>query len=80
MEASDFDLLIKHEINNVFIVKPTFQKYAKVDETYRNLVKLSTPDEDRLDNYANYLGKIVFHIQQQNIIFLGRVITSNPRR
>jgi len=26
METLDFDFLIKHEINHLFVVKPTFQK------------------------------------------------------
>lgn len=47
MEGLKFDLLIKHEIKHLFVIKPTFQKYTEVDETYRKLIKLSTPDEDK---------------------------------
>jgi len=56
MEALDFDLLIINEIKNLFIVKPTFQKYTEVDETYRKLVKFPTPSEDRWDILCELLG------------------------
>lgn len=49
MEALDFDLFIKHEIKHLFIIKPTFQKYIEVDETYRKLVKFVIQSEDQWD-------------------------------
>lgn len=55
MESLDFELLIEHEIKHLFIVKPTFQEYTEVDDTYRNLVKFPTPDEDRWDKLCELL-------------------------
>jgi len=56
MEALDFDLLIRQEIKHLFIIKPTFQKYTEVDETYRKLVKFSTLCEDRWEKLCELLG------------------------
>ena len=55
LEALDFDLIIKHEIKHIFINKRTFEKYTKVDETYRKLIKLSIPSEDRWDKLCELL-------------------------
>lgn len=55
MEGLKFDLLIKHEIKSLFVIKPTFQKYFEVDETYKRLIKFSTPDEDRWDQICQLL-------------------------
>lgn len=55
-EALDFDILIKHEINHFSIIKPTFQKYTWVDETYRKLVKFSNPSEYRWDKMCELLA------------------------
>jgi len=55
LEALDFYLIIKHEIKHIFIKIPSFEKYNKVDETYRNLMKLSIPSEDRWDHLCELL-------------------------
>lgn len=56
MEGLNFYLFIKHEINQLFVVKPTFHKYTKVDETYRKLIKFSIPDEERWDKLYHILS------------------------
>lgn len=55
MEGLKFDLLIKHEIKHLFVIKATFQKYTKVDETYTKLIKFSTPDEEKWDKLCQML-------------------------
>lgn len=50
LEALDFDLTIKHEIKNLFVNKPTFEKYTEVDEVYRKLVNLAIPSKHRWDH------------------------------
>lgn len=35
MEGIDYDLLIQNEIKHLFINRPTFEKYTKVDESYK---------------------------------------------
>ena len=55
METLKFNLLINHEIKQLFLIKLTFQKYVEVDETYRKLVKLSILDENRWDNLCQIL-------------------------
>ena len=46
IEGLTSDLLVHHEIKNLFVVKPTFHKYTKVDETYINLIKATILDEE----------------------------------
>jgi len=36
---------ILDEINHIFLVKPTFTKYTEMDEIYRRVTKISTPDK-----------------------------------
>ena len=55
MEALDFDLFISHELINLFINKPTFQKYTEVDEAYRKLIKFSIPTEDTWEKLCELL-------------------------
>lgn len=49
MEALEFDLTIKHEIRHMFLKKPTFERYTKVDEIFRKMVNLEIPSEERWD-------------------------------
>jgi len=56
MEGLIYDLFIKHEINHLFLVKPTFQKYTEVDETFRKLVKYTIPDEERWEELRKLMG------------------------
>ena len=46
LEALSNDLFIQHEVNHIFVVKPNFSKYTKVDEIYRKVSNLTVPDED----------------------------------
>lgn len=55
MEGLKYDLLIKHEINHLVLVKPTFQKYIDTDETLRKLVKCTIPDEERWEELCKLL-------------------------
>ena len=50
LEDLDLDLIIKHEIKNLFINKPTFERYTEVDEVFRKLVNLEIPSEERWDH------------------------------
>jgi len=51
----DFNLFISHELRNLFIIKPTFQKYIDVDEAYRRLVKFSIPIRGRREKLCELL-------------------------
>jgi len=55
IEGLSFALLIQHEIKHLFIVKPTFQKYTEVDETYKKLIKFSIPDEERWEKICQLI-------------------------
>jgi hypothetical protein len=37
------DISIQHEIRYIFLTKPTFAKYTKIDEVYRRLLKVTVP-------------------------------------
>ena len=37
---------LQHEVNHLFINKPTFSKYTEAGETYRGMVKIKLPDEE----------------------------------
>lgn len=50
MERLRHDLLIQHNIKNMFITKPTFEKYIEVDESYRKLLKFCILDEKIWEN------------------------------
>ena len=36
---------LQHEVNHLFVNKPTFSKCTKADEIYRRMVKIKLPDE-----------------------------------
>lgn len=50
-----FNLNIQHEINHLFINKPTFQTCTKVDEIFGNMVNLSIPREERWDQLLEFV-------------------------
>ena len=52
LEALSHDIFIQHEVNHIFVVKPTFAKYTNVDEIYRKVIKLIILDEDRWDKLS----------------------------
>ena len=49
LEALDFDLTILHEIKHLFLTKPNFKRYIEVDETFRKMVNVEIPSEERWD-------------------------------
>lgn len=55
IEGLIYDLLIKHEINHVFVVKPTFQKYIEVDEPFRRIIKYEIQYEERWEKLCKLL-------------------------
>jgi len=55
LEALNFDLNIKYEIKNLFVNKPTFEKYTEVDEVYKKLVNLAIPSEDQWDHLCEVI-------------------------
>lgn len=49
MEGLHHDLFIQHQIHHLFLNKPTFQTYTKLDERFQILVNFSIPCEERWD-------------------------------
>ena len=46
LEALENDLTMQHEVNHIFVFKPTFSKYTEVDEIYMGVTKLSILNEE----------------------------------
>jgi hypothetical protein len=55
LEAFQSNISIQHEIQYIFIIKPTFSKYTKMDEVYRRLLKVSIPSNLRWDELCNLI-------------------------
>lgn len=55
MEDLSYDLLIKHEINHLFLGKNTFKKYIEVNETYQKLIKFKLPGEEKWTKWFELL-------------------------
>jgi hypothetical protein len=55
LDALQLDISIQHEIWYIFIIKPTFSKYAKMDEVYRKLLKVSVPSHLRWEELCNLI-------------------------
>lgn len=55
LEALAYDLDIQYEIKNLFITKPTFDKYIEVDEMYKNLLKMTIAIEQERDKLCELL-------------------------
>ena len=49
LEDFQSDISIQHEIQYIFIVKPTFSKYTEMDEIYRRLLKVTVLGTQRWD-------------------------------
>jgi hypothetical protein len=47
LDALQLDISIQHEIRYIFLTKPTFAKYTKMDEVYRRLLKITVPSHLR---------------------------------
>jgi hypothetical protein len=54
-ETLQFDLNIQHEIKYIFITKPNFAKYTKMDEIYRKLLKIAIPSKKMWDKLCELL-------------------------
>jgi hypothetical protein len=55
LETLQLDLSIQHEIKHIFITKPTFSKYTKMEEIYRKLLKVSIPSKKRSEDLCSLL-------------------------
>lgn len=49
LEALSSDLTIKYEVGHLFLTKPNFERYTKVDEIFGRMVNLEIPSEKRWD-------------------------------
>jgi hypothetical protein len=55
LESFQSDINIQHEIQYIFIIKPTFAKYTEMDEVYRRLLKVSIPSNLRWEELCNLI-------------------------
>jgi hypothetical protein len=55
LESFQSDISIQHEIQYIFIIKPTFSKYTEMDEVYRRLLKVSVPSNLRWEELCNLI-------------------------
>ena len=49
---------LQHEVNHLFINKPTFAKYTKANEIFRRMVKIKLRDAEAWENLCDLLGKV----------------------
>ena len=45
---------VQHEIKHIFVVKPTFTQYTKVDDIYHKVNKIIIPDEEWWDKLCEF--------------------------
>ena len=55
LEAFQSNINIQHEIQYIFIIKPTFSKYREMDEVYQRLLKVSVPSNLRWEELCNMI-------------------------
>lgn len=55
MEGLRYDLLIKHEINHLFLTKLMFEKFTEVDQVYQKLIRFKLPHEHRWEKMCELL-------------------------
>ena len=55
LETLQLYLNIQHEINYIFIAKPTFAKYTDMDEVYQRLLKITIPSQERWDDLCSLI-------------------------
>jgi hypothetical protein len=55
LDTLQHDLNIQHKINYVFIIKPNFARYTKMDEVYRQLLKITIPRTQRCDELCDLI-------------------------
>ena len=46
---------LQHEVNHLFINKPTFATYIEADEIYGRMVKIKLPDEEAWEKLYDFL-------------------------
>jgi len=46
---------LQHEVKYLFINKPTFAKYIKVDEIFRRMVNIKLPDAETWEKFNDLL-------------------------
>lgn len=49
LEALKYDLTILHEIKQLFLTNSNFKRYTEMDETFRKMVNVEIPSEQRWD-------------------------------
>jgi hypothetical protein len=55
LDSLQLDTSIQHEIQYIFIIKPTFAKYTEMDEVYRRLLKVVVPSHLRWEELCNLI-------------------------
>jgi hypothetical protein len=55
LEFFQSNISIQHEIQYIFIIKPTFSKYTEMDEVYRRLLNVSVPSNLRWEELCNLI-------------------------
>jgi hypothetical protein len=53
--ALQLDIIIKHEVQYIFIINPTFSKYTEMDEVYRRFLKVNIPSHLRWEELCNLI-------------------------
>jgi hypothetical protein len=56
LDSLQLDISIQHEIRYIFLTKPTFVKYTKMDEVYRRLIKVTVPSQIRWEELCDLLN------------------------
>jgi len=46
---------LQHEVNHLFVNKPTFAKYTEEDEIYQRMMKIKLPDEETWEKWCDLL-------------------------
>jgi hypothetical protein len=55
LDALQLDISIQHEIQYIFIIKPTFSKYTEMDEVYQRLLKVNIPSNIRWEELCSMI-------------------------
>jgi hypothetical protein len=55
LDALQWDIDIQHEIQYIFVTKPTFAKYTEMDEVYRRLLKVNVPSHLLWEELCNLI-------------------------
>ena len=52
---------LQHEVNHIFVNKPTFAKYLEADEIYHKMMKIKIPDEETSEKWCDLLWRVKEH-------------------